>query len=80
MRRLKRKTLLRIIIQKQLTSWWYFLAVFVCYMIVFYFASLALLLEALKFLWPAIVGWGIIVFINFLRAWLAYRQQEESNL
>jgi hypothetical protein len=74
MRRLKQKTFLAIIFKKQLTSLAYFVLVFVVYLILFYLASLSLLIETLKYLWPAIVIGGILIFLNFIRAWWTYKK------
>lgn len=74
MRRLKNKSLIEIIFQQQFTTLLYFIFVFIVYVILFYLASLSLLIETLKYLLPAIILGIIIMISNFYRGWRIYRK------
>lgn len=73
MSRHKPKTFLRIFFHEQFISLVYFVSVFLIYSILFELASLSLLIETLRYLWPLIVLGGVLVFVNLLRTWRIYK-------
>lgn len=74
MPRRRQKSLGLIIFQEQFYSLVYLIFVFVTYLILFYWAPLALLIETLRYLFPLIIGGGALVFINLWRAWRIYKK------
>jgi hypothetical protein len=74
MRRHRQKSLGLIIFQEQFSSLVYLISVFVIYLMLFYWASLSLLLETLRYLFPLMIGGGVLIFFNLFRAWRMYKK------
>lgn len=73
MRRQKKISLLHALFREQLSSLVYFILIFVIYLIIFYWSTLSILIESLKYLVPLVSVGGVIVIINIVRAWMIYR-------
>jgi len=79
MLRPKQKSLLTILFQTQVTSVVYIVFVFISYFIFFELASISMLIEVLKYLWPAMVFGGVLIFVNLLRAFAIYKKYKSKG-
>jgi len=71
----KHKPIFRLFIYRQATSLLYFVLLFLIYFVLFEFASLSLLIGALKYLSPLLVAGVVLIILNLWRAWVIYQRR-----